>query len=156
MQLPEEVSYTSAELSAIFSNLAKGWEKQYQPDTANLCQELAVYYSNHSQNNQDADWSMLTKLLDEDLNSGFSLGNSVASIHADRGALRALKWAEQVSRMANAHVKRMITEGNSFIESTNVYVCEICGFIYIGDDKPDICPVCKVPNMKMAKIERGA
>ncbi len=155
MQLPEEVSYTSAELSAIFSNLAKGWEKQYQPDTANLCQELAVYYSNHSQNNQDADWSMLTKLLDEDLNSGFSLGNSVASIHADRGALRALKWAEQVSRMANAHVKRMITEGNSFIESTNVYVCEICGFIYIGDDKPDICPVCKVPNMKMAKIERG-
>lgn len=156
LDIPKEISYTSAELSAIFSNLAKGWEKQYQTETAQLCQQIAAYYSNHNQTEQDADWPILSKLLDEDLNSGFKVGNNIASFQADRGALRALKWAEQVSRMANVHVNRITTEGKSFIETTNVFVCEICGFIYVGDEKPEICPVCKVPNMKMTKIERGA
>ncbi|MEG1753613.1 MAG: rubredoxin, partial [Christensenella sp.] len=37
---------------------------------------------------------------------------------------------------------------------TSVYVCDICGFIYVGDALPQICPVCKVPNMKILKVER--
>jgi rubrerythrin len=156
LELPKEINYTPAELSAIFSNIAKGWEKQYQLERATLCQNLSTYYSNHSQTELDGDWSVLSKLLNEDLTSAFTNGNNIASVHADRGALRALKWAEQVSRMANAHVNRMMTQGHSFIENTNVFVCEICGFIYIGDETPEVCPVCKVPNKKMIKIERGA
>lgn len=41
------------------------------------------------------------------------------------------------------------------IENTGVYVCTICGFIYIGDTPPDLCPVCKVQNWKFEKVEGG-
>ncbi|MFA5676059.1 MAG: hypothetical protein WDA65_06005 [Christensenellales bacterium] len=37
--------------------------------------------------------------------------------------------------------------------NTGVYVCTICGFIYIGDAPPKTCPVCKVPDWKFDKIE---
>ena len=40
-------------------------------------------------------------------------------------------------------------------ENTNVFVCTICGFIYIGDNPPQLCPVCKVPSWKFEKIEEG-
>ena len=29
-------------------------------------------------------------------------------------------------------------------------------FVYIGDEPPEVCPVCKVPKMKIRKIERRA
>ena len=32
------------------------------------------------------------------------------------------------------------------------YVCTICGFVYIGNDLPEVCPVCKVPAHKFEKI----
>ena len=37
----------------------------------------------------------------------------------------------------------------------NVYVCEICGFAYVGDDAPDICPVCKAPKDAFELLESG-
>lgn len=154
--LPSEINYTSAELSAIFSNLAKGWEKQYQPETAALCNQLSTFYKAHATSSPDNNLAIISTKNNEDLTTGFSAANQIAGKYADRGALRALKWAEQVSRMLGSHLKRFESEGPAFIETTNVYVCEICGFIYISDEKPDICPVCKVPNMKMTKIERGA
>lgn len=40
-------------------------------------------------------------------------------------------------------------------EGTGVYVCTICGFIYVGDELPEICPVCKVTNRKFEKIKGG-
>ena len=44
---------------------------------------------------------------------------------------------------------------SDFIKNTKVYVCDICGFIYVGDEKPEICPVCKVPSFKLLEVERG-
>ncbi|WP_334290398.1 rubredoxin-like domain-containing protein [Lacrimispora saccharolytica] len=31
----------------------------------------------------------------------------------------------------------------------------MCGFVYIGDDVPAICPVCKVPSLKITQIPKG-
>jgi rubrerythrin len=42
------------------------------------------------------------------------------------------------------------------MRDTNVFVCDACGFIFVGDSAPDICPVCKVPAFKFNRIERGA
>ncbi len=39
------------------------------------------------------------------------------------------------------------------LEGADVYVCTICGFVYIGDKLPGVCPVCKVPNWKFEKVE---
>lgn len=42
------------------------------------------------------------------------------------------------------------------LENTGVWVCTVCGFVYIGDKAPDLCPVCKVPNWKFEKMEGRA
>ncbi|WP_423838254.1 rubredoxin-like domain-containing protein [Synergistes jonesii] len=41
-------------------------------------------------------------------------------------------------------------EGEAILGNTGVYVCTICGFMFVGDSPPQICPVCKVPSWKFA------
>ena len=153
---PEDINYSDAELSAVFSNLAKGSEKQYNAEMAGLYQELSSYYREKSKPGDRNDFESLDNLVEEDLTTGFSEGNTIAGKNRDRGALRALKWAEQVSRIIKSHVKKLSSGSTDFFENKNVYVCEICGFIFAGNEKPEICPVCKVPNFKMTQIRRSA
>lgn len=47
-------------------------------------------------------------------------------------------------------------EGEKMFENTDVYVCTIYGFVFVGDAPPELCPVCKVPAWKFEKIEVGA
>ena len=44
-------------------------------------------------------------------------------------------------------------EGQDSIKNTKIWVCDICGFIYIGEKPPKACPVCKVPNFKILEVE---
>ena len=154
--IPGELKYSPLELSAIFSNLAKGCEKQYDMEMAGLYNELSSFYNTKSATAPEPDFENLQNLLNEDLNSFFSLANEIAGEFHDRGSLRALKWAEQVTRMINSHLNKVNSSSIDFLANMNIHVCEICGFIHIGDKKPDICPVCKVPNSKLIKIEKEA
>lgn len=92
-------------------------------------------------------------LIEDDLEEGLPNANTVASDAKDRGVLRALVWSEKVTRIQKSLLTRYQKEGDAMLENTSVYVCTICGFIYIGDTLPEICPVCKVPNWKFEKIE---
>ena len=92
-------------------------------------------------------------LIENDLEQGFTDANAVASDSKDRGALRALVWSEKVTRILKSLLTRYKNEGDTMFENTGVYVCTICGFVYIGDTPPEVCPVCKVPNWKFEKIE---
>ena len=47
-------------------------------------------------------------------------------------------------------------QGDALLNGTNIYVCEICGFVYVGNEPPEICPVCKVPNLKISMIVKEA
>ena len=123
---------------------------------AALYNELAFYYNLRSDKVNNPNFESVKTLLQKDLSSHFSVANEVAGKNHDRGALRALKWAEQVSKMINSHLKKVELGTADFLKETNIYVCEICGFIYVGDEKPEICPVCKVPNMKMTQVRRSA
>ena len=58
-----------------------------------------------------------------------------------------------MTRMLNSLLKRYEQEGDAMLENTGVYVCTICGFVYVGDSAPELCPVCKVPDWKFEKIE---
>ncbi len=156
LSLPDEISYTAAELSALFSNLAKGSEKQYRPEMAALYNELSSYYNLKSDKGSNPDLGNMKARLQEDLSSHFARANEVAAKNHDRGALRALKWAEQVSHMISSHLSKVEGGEASFLNETNIYVCDICGFIYVGDEKPEICPVCKVPSWKMTQVRRSA
>ena len=57
--------------------------------------------------------------------------------------------------MINSILKQYNDDKEKFLNGKNIYVCEICGFIYVGNELPEICPVCKVTNKKLHKIEGG-
>lgn len=141
------------EMSALCSNLARGCEKQYKLEEAALFNDLANYFKKTTVPVKDPDFDQLSALIEKDLEEGFPNANAVAADAKDRGALRALVWSEKVTRILKSLLTRHQKEGDAMLENTGVYVCTICGFVYIGDALPEICPVCKVPNWKYEKIE---
>ncbi|NCC51270.1 MAG: rubredoxin [Spartobacteria bacterium] len=144
------------ELSALCSNLSKACAKQYLKEESGLFDRLATYYAGQVQPPEEKDWSAIMALIEQDLGSSFPSVNRVAGDQADRGALRALVWGEKVTRILKSLVNRYKTSGDAMLENTNVYVCEICGFVYVGDAPPAVCPVCKVPNTKITQVQRRA
>lgn len=146
---------SSLEVSAICTNLARGCEKQYKPEEAALFTELAEYFKAAATPAEKPDFDKLMALVEKDLEEGFPNANAAASDAADRGAKRALTWSGKVTRILRSLIGRYQKEGDAMLENTGVYVCTICGFIYIGDNPPDLCPVCKVQNWKFEKIEGG-
>lgn len=144
-----------AELSALCSNLAKGCEKQYLAREAELYNRLAAYYKACAPDGTEGTVQALAAGTQADLETGFAPAWAAAKQQADRGALRVLTWSEKATRMLDALLARYQNEGGAFMENTNVYVCDICGFIYIGDEPPAICPVCKVPSLKILQVQRG-
>ena len=144
------------EISAICTNLARGCEKQYKAEEAELFTELAEYFKAASPPADNPNFDNLMALIKKDLEESFPNANAVASESEDRGALRALTWSVKVTRILKSLLSRYEKEGDAMFENTGVYVCTICGFIYIGDKLPDVCPVCKVPNWKFEEIEGGS
>ena len=141
------------EMSALCTNLARGCEKQYKPEEASLFTKLAEYFKKAAAPAKEPEFDNLLELIENDLNEGFPNANAIASSEKDRGAMRALVWSEKVTRILKSILSRYEKEGDALLDNTGVYVCTICGYIYIGDTIPDICPVCKVPNWNFEKIE---
>ncbi|MFA6735052.1 MAG: rubredoxin, partial [Sphaerochaetaceae bacterium] len=73
---------------------------------------------------------------------------------SDRGAKRILLWSRKVSVILQGLLDRFGKEGDALLEKTNVWVCSICGFVYVGEIPPAVCPVCKVPSFKILAVER--
>jgi rubredoxin len=145
---------TVAELSALCSNLAKGCEKQQLAEEMSLFNQLADYYRSKVSSQSGQGFDDVIKLLNADFSEGYPKANAAATAKADRGALRVLVWSEKVSRMGNSLLERYTKEGPLMLENTKIYVCDICGFIFLGNELPEICPVCKVPNFKISEIGR--
>lgn len=142
------------EMSIICSNLARGCEKQYLPKESENFKKLSEFFRSKAQPEDVASYEKLLELIEQDLSSGFPYGNVVAGEQPDRGALRCQVWAEKVTRMLQSLLLRYRTEGDKMLENTGVYVCTVCGFVYVGNEPPKLCPVCKVPDWKFEKVER--
>jgi len=141
------------EMSALCTNLARGCEKQYKAEEAALFNELAGYFQKASKPAENPSFEKLLSLIEKDLGEGLPRANAVSADAKDRGALRALVWNEKVTRILKSLLARYSREGDAMLENTGVYVCTICGFVYIGDNPPSICPVCKAPDWKFEKVE---
>lgn len=143
------------ELEALCINLSKGCEKQYLTRESELFRELAAYFHHYTSPVSQNQISDLLPLIEEDLSKNYPAAFQQAEQAHDRGTLRALTWSEKVTRILFSLLNRYSNQGNDLILHTNIYVCEICGFIYLGDSPPDICPICKVPKEKIALVARG-
>ncbi len=144
------------EMSIICSNLARGCEKQYLAEQAEAFKTLAEFFKSQSAPAQETGAAAILELLEKDLNVGYPYGNAMAGKQPDRGALRCQVWSEKVTRMLQSLLNRYETEGDKMLENTGVYICTICGFVYVGDAAPELCPVCKVPAWKFEKVEGRA
>lgn len=151
-----EKELSPMEMSIICSNLARGCEKQYMPKESESFKKLAEFFRSKAEPVSGASTGKLLELIDKDLSVGFPYGNAAAGEQPDRGALRCQVWAEKVTRMLQSLLVRYQAEGEKMLEGTGVYVCTICGFIFVGDEPPMMCPVCKVPAWKFEKVEGGA
>lgn len=152
-----EQELSPMELSIICSNLARGCEKQYLAQQSEDFKKLAEFFRGKAEPVQAPNVSQLLELIDKDLSLGYPYGNAVAGEKPDRGALRCQVWSEKVTRMLRSLLTRYEAEGESMLEHTGVWVCTVCGFVYVGDAPPELCPVCKVPSWKFEKAEgRGA
>ena len=144
---------SAGELAAVCSNLARGCEKQYQDREAALFRELAAFFTAAQPPVEDPDMEKLMELIRQDLSEGYPALNAAADAVSDRGTKRICVWGEKVTRMLDSLLARYQKEGEAFLQNTQVWVCTVCGFIYVGDTPPQLCPVCKVPAWKFEKIE---
>ena len=131
-----EISY--AEAAVLCSNLAMGCEKQYLPEEAAAFRKIS---------------DDLLNLVNETLaTNAEALKTSIDEV--DHGANRAAFWNDGVTRMLKGILARYGKDGAAMLDGTKIFVCDICGFIYIGDAPPAVCPVCKVPSLKIFEVKR--
>ena len=105
---PDMLKLSPGALAALFSNLARGAEKQYMAKEPELFRKISDYFASAAIDIDGADLELLRSLATEDISSGYPEAKAVASGHGDRGALRACTWGEKVERTAllttNAHI----------------------------------------------------
>ena len=80
----------------------------------------------------------------------FDEAMATADTFNDSGAKRVITWGSKTTNMIKSLLNRYQT-GEIF--NSKVWVCDICGFIYIGEEPPAFCPVCKVPNSKILEVK---
>jgi len=153
---PAELKKLSAgQLSALCSNLARGCEKQYKTEEADLFRELADYFTAITPPVADASVENIAAALLQDIDN-YPEVRAAADADGDRGAARICVWGEKVTRMLSSLVNRYLKEGEAMLAGTEIWICTVCGFVYIGETPPELCPVCKVPAWKFEKIEGRA
>lgn len=156
-KIDEDMQKLSAgQLAALFTNLARGCEKQYKPEEATMFRVIADYYAAAMPDVNNASLEALGALLREDISNNYPLSKSTAEEMGDRGAKRICVWGDKVTRMMSGLVERYKAEGEAMLNGLEVWVCTVCGFIYIGEKAPELCPVCKVPAWKFEKTEGRA
>ena len=152
----EMENFTVGQLSALCSNLARGCEKQYKFEEMKKFDELAGYFSAICPPSEYDKVEDIAKMIMTDIDEGYPDIQAKAEADADRGAQRIRVWGEKVTRMLNSLVTRYLEEGEKMLKDTQVWVCTVCGFVYVGDEPPAMCPVCKVPSWKFQKMEAKA
>ncbi|MBQ1490890.1 MAG: rubredoxin [Blautia sp.] len=146
------VDLSLADLSVICSNLAKGCEKQFQPALAQAFKKLADWFWEKAPAPAASSFEGLSEKVKKDLDTLFPLAVSKAKEEGDRASLRALTWSEKVTLMDKSLLSQYASLGEAMLSGQKVFVCTICGFVYVGKTKPEACPVCKVPGEKIEMI----
>lgn len=147
---PDEMS--PGRLSVICSDLARGCEKQYKTEEAALFRELAEFFRNEIPEPEKAGLEKLAREIRNDAENYRNV-RKTADEAEDRGAARICVWGEKVTRMLASLTDRYLREGEAMLADTDIWVCSVCGFVYIGDEAPGLCPVCKVPAWKFDRVE---
>lgn len=137
-------------LPVVLSNLQKASEKQQNYDSAETFAKLSkdLYLDVNS-----GDFAEIKEMVVSDL-ADISTIHKIAAEAKDRGTLRALTWGGKVAAIQKSLIDRYLSKGEALTEGKNLFVCEACGFIFLGGEVPAICPVCKAPSSRFSKVGR--
>ncbi len=137
------------EISLICSNLARGCEKQYLFEEQKIFAELAKHYENKEIGKNGSLKDINDCLIKEitEYNNAFEISNN------DRGAKRVITWSSKVTTLTEIILENYEKKGMDYLKNTKIWVCDICGFIFIGDTPPLVCPICKVPSFKILEVK---
>ncbi len=149
--------------SAVFSNLAKACEKQFRTREAELCWKISGYFDGEvpaqaTQSDGAQEDAHTMDLIDfaarcaKDESSLFAATKGAAEEASDRGALRMAVWGGKVNAIQKSVAERAAKQGETLLQDKSIFVCEACGFIFIGQEAPEVCPVCKAPGFRFSKI----
>ena len=136
-------------LSIIFSNLAKASEKQQKYELQAAYSGLADEYR---ESKNGADLASIKEDLVKTLAEDYPDVQAEAKALNDRGVQRALVWGQKVTTIQKSLIDRYLSKGEALTEGKDIYICEACGFIYLGTETPVLCPVCKAPSSRFSKI----
>ena len=142
---------SNAEIAYICSNLAKGAEKEYKEEEQKLFLELSKHYESLIEPTK-GNLNDVKKLVDED-DQLFQDAFAVADKYNDRGSKRVLTWASKTTNIIKSVLDNYEEKGIDYLKNTKIWVCDICGFVYIGDNPPEVCPICKVPSLKIMEVK---
>jgi rubrerythrin len=160
--IPNQKSYP-----AIFSNLAKASEKQQREETALLFRQLSQITEitqitqartgieatgATGEGSAEASLTAVRQRIIQDLETHYPQLQQLAEAANDRGAQRALKWAQKVTTLQKSLIDRYLLKGEALMDDSSLFVCEACGFIFLGKAAPEICPVCKAPAKRFSKV----
>ena len=140
-------------LSILCSNLARGCEKQYKEEEAALFREIADWFAAAAPAAEETGVDALAASMGKDLSDGYPALSAAAAQAGDRGTQRICVWGEKVTAILKTLLERYRREGEAMLRDTDIWVCSVCGFAYVGKEPPRLCPVCKVPAWKFEKIE---
>lgn len=144
-------SLSNYEISLICSNLARGCEKQYMDEEHLLFLELANYFEK-KEDMVSKPIEEVKKMIDDDINK-FEQAVVVFDKYNDRGAKRVATWANKTTNIMKTLIDNYKSKGLDYIKNNKIWVCDICGFVFVGDNPPQVCPICKVPNFKILEVE---
>jgi rubrerythrin len=135
----------------VFSNLAKASEKQQRLHNAAIWNQLAETFDKGA--GAEGDLAELAEALAEDMEAVYPRLNASAEAVGDRGMKRALKWGERVTKIQKMLIDRYTVKGEDLFEGKQLFICEACGFVFLGPAAPDPCPVCKAPVSRFSIVK---
>ena len=115
-----------------------------------LFKELSKYYE-ELESDKTGSLDDVINMVNSDINS-FSKAMEVFSKYDDRGAKRVVNWASKSTNIMKVIIDTYKEKGIDYIKNNKIWVCDICGFIYVGDNPPKVCPVCRVPSVKILEV----
>lgn len=142
---------TPAEIAYICSNLARGAEKEYLFEEQQLFTELFKHFESRIEP-MPGSLDDVVNLMTED-SKLFDTAFATSDKYNDRGSKRVLTWASKTTNIVKSILDNYQKEGLDYLKNTKIWVCDICGFVYIGDTPPAVCPICKVPSLKIMEVQ---
>ena len=125
-------------------------------EEAALFREIAAWFAAAAPAAEETGVDALAASMGKDLSDGYPALSAAAAQAGDRGTQRICVWGEKVTAILKTLLERYRREGEAMLRDTDIWVCSVCGFAYVGKEPPQLCPVCKVPAWKFEKIEGRA